>query len=369
MKTQQINIAAATIIVADFTMMLTALTLVMPPTSFVWTVLAPHVAAALVMVAFGPYLLVVPNCWISCAILAVVHWGLICLLVRRVRAFDALGRWRSAARLLAVVAAVLLTVLSVWCEIPVVARCEFSSDKVTGDPVRLTVISDLHSCAYGVGQMDLYWNVVAMNPDAVLFAGDIFDDRLPDDNAQAFITKIVKSCPCFYVSGNHEYWSERIDGMKTWLRAAGVTVLEGECRTLTVRGTPIDICGVDDPTYMEDGQWLRQLRQAEGQSDPNHVRVLLSHRPERVSTYEQFGFDLILAGHAHGGQWLMPFVGRGGYSPDQHFFPKYVDGRYALANGSEMIVSRGLARESTPLPRLFNPPEILVVQLVRLREK
>lgn len=65
----------------------------------------------------------------------------------------------------------------------------------------------------------------------------------------------------------------------------------------------------------------------------------------------------------------MPFVGRGGYSPDQHFFLKCVDGRYVLANGSEMIVRRGLARESTPLPRLFNPPEILAVQLVRLREK
>lgn len=74
-------------------------------------------------------------------------------------------------------------------------------------------------------------------------------------------------------------------------------------------------------------------------------------------------FDLVLAGHAHGGQWLIPFVGRGGYSPNQHFFPKYVDGSYRLANGGEMLVSRGLARESTPLPRLFNPPEILSVKL------
>ena len=358
---RRINVAAALIIGADFVMMLTALTLVLPPPSFVWTVLAPHVAAALVMVTFGPYLLVVSNCWILGAILSVVHFGLLCMLVRRVRAFNALGRWSRAARLLAVAFGALLMALSIWCEFPVVERHAFVSDKIKGESVRLAVISDLHSCFY---DGSLLGNVEKTNPDAVLLDGDIFDDRLPDDNAQLFITEVVKRYPCFYVSGNHEYWSERVDGMKAWLRKAGVTVLEGESRTLTVRGTPIDICGVDDPTYMFDSQWLWQLRRADRLSDPRHIRILLSHRPERAATYEKFAFDLILAGHAHGGQWLIPFVGRGGYSPDQRFFPKYVDGRYTLANGSVMFVSRGLARESTPLPRLFNPPEIMVVELV-----
>ena len=361
---QQVNVAAALIIGADFAMMLTALTLALPPSSYAWPVLAPHVAAALVMVAFGPYLLAVSSCGSLVAFLSIVHFGLLCLLVRRVRAFNVLGRWSRAARLVTVGFGALLMALSIWCEFPVVERYAFVSDKVKCESVRLAVVSDLHSCAYGGGQKNLLDQVAGTKPDAVVFVGDIFDDRLPDDNAKVFIAEVVRRHPCFYVSGNHEYWSERIDGMKTWLRAAGVTVLEGECRTLTVRGTPIDICGVDDPTYMEDDQWLRQLRQAEGQSDPNHVRVLLSHRPERVSTYEKFAFDLILTGHAHGGQWLIPFLGRGGYSPDQHFFPKYVDGRYLLANGSEMLVSRGLARESTPLPRLFNPPEIMVVELM-----
>ena len=363
-RPKQINFAAALIIGADFAMMLTALTLVLPPTSYAWPVLAPHVAAALVMVVFGPYLFAVSSCGILGAFLSIVHLSLLCLLVRRVRAYNALGRWSRAARLLTVALGALLMALSIWCEFPVVERHAFVSDKVKGEPVRLAVISDLHSCFYGGRQMNLFSEVAETNPDAVLFAGDIFDDRLPDDNAQLFITEVVKRYPCFYVSGNHEYWSERIDGMKAWLRKAGVTVLEGACQTLTVKGTTVDICGVDDPTYMLDSQWLWQLRRADRQSDPKHVRILLSHRPERVSTYEKFAFDLILTGHAHGGQWLIPLVGRGGYSPDQHFFPKYVNGRYALANGSEMLVSRGLARESTPLPRLFNPPEIMVVELI-----
>ena len=364
MKGERINVAAVLIIGADFAMMLAALMLVLPPTSYAWPVLAPHVAAALVMVVFGPYLLAVSSCGILGAFLSIAHLVLLCMLVRRVRAFNALGRWSWAARLLAVAFGALLMALSIWCEFPVVERHAFVSDKVKGEFVRLAVISDLHSCAYGGRQMNLFWEVAETNPDAVLFAGDIFDDRLPDDNARQFITAVVKRYPCFYVSGNHEYWSERIDGMKAWLRKAGVTVLEGACQTLTVNGTPIDICGVDDPTYMLDEQWLWQLRRADRLSNPNHVRILLSHRPERVSTYEKFAFDLILTGHAHGGQWLIPFLGRGGYSPDQHFFPKYVDGRYLLANGSEMLVSRGLARESTPLPRLFNPPEIMVVELM-----
>lgn len=360
---QRINVAAWLIIGADCLMMLAALMLALPPQSYDLSVAAPHIASAMLMTVFGPYLFVASGNALLTALLMVIHLVLLWAFVNRVRFFDGFGRWSGRGRLFAFTAGAVLSVLSVWCEIPVTERYEIASDKIGGESVRLTVISDLHSCAYGGGQMALYREVAATEPDAVLFAGDIFDDRLPDDNAQAFITKIVKNCPCFYVSGNHEYWSERVDGMKKWLRDAGVTVLEGECRTLTVKGTTIDICGVDDPTYMEDEQWLRQLRRADEQSDPAHIRILLTHRPERAEVYGKFAFDLVLAGHAHGGQWLIPFVGRGGYSPDQHFFPKYVDGSYKLANGGEMLVSRGLARESTPLPRLFNPPEILSVKL------
>lgn len=362
---QRINVAAWLIIGADCLMMLAALMLALPPQSYDLSVVAPHIASAMLMTVFGPYLFVASGKVLLTTLLMVIHLALLWALVNCVRFFDVFGRWSRRVRLLVFTAGALLSVLSVWCEIPVTERYEIASDKISGESVRLTVISDLHSCAYGGGQMALYREVAATEPDAVLFAGDIFDDRLPDDNAQVFIAKIAKNCPCFYVSGNHEYWSERVDGMKKWLRDSGVTVLEGECRTLTVKGTTIDICGVDDPTYMEDEQWMCQLRRADEQSDPAHIRILLTHRPERAEVYGTFGFDLILAGHAHGGQWLIPFVGRGSYSPDQHFFPKYVDGSYKLANGSEMLVSRGLARESTPLPRLFNPPEILSVVLSR----
>ena len=90
---------------------------------------------------------------------------------------------------------------------------------------------------------------------------------------------------------------------------------------------------------------------------------MVSHRPERVEYYEQYGFDLVLCGHAHAGQFLIPFANRGILAPNQGLFPEYVNGRYDLKNGSIMIVSRGLARESTPLPRFFNHPELLIVEV------
>lgn len=358
----RINIVSWLIFGADFVLMLAALSLVLPPQSYAVSVLAPHVASAMLMTVFGPYLIVSVSC-VPGLILLAVHVVLMGLLVRRERMFEVFGRRARSVRWIALGSLATLAVLSCYYEFPVIEQRTFASDKAVGGPVRLAVISDLHSCVYGNERGSLLRNMNAMNPDAVVFVGDIFDDRLPDDHAQAFITQVVKSSPCFYVSGNHEYWSERVDDMKAWLRSVGVTVLEGECRTLSVGGTAIDICGVDDPTYMSDNQWLRQVKRADEQSDPSRVRILLTHRPEWTSVYERFAFDLVLAGHAHGGQWRIPFTDRGCFAPNQYFFPKYVDGRHTLANGSVMMVCRGLARESTPLPRLFNHPEIILLEV------
>ena len=89
----------------------------------------------------------------------------------------------------------------------------------------------------------------------------------------------------------------------------------------------------------------------------------MSHRPENVSIYEEYDFDLILTGHAHAGQFRIPFINRGVFAPDQGFMASYVNGEYKLSNGSIMIVSRGLARDSTPAPRFFNHPELVIIDI------
>ena len=182
-------------------------------------------------------------------------------------------------------------------------------------------------------------------------------------NARIFIEGVADRYPCFYVTGNHEFWSKKEDEMKEFLASKGVTVLEGNARNISINGNDIDICGVDDPTYMTESEWEERLDGADKESNSENYRILLSHRPEKVEAYKKYDFDLILCGHAHGGQWRIPFTKRGVAAPNQGLLPAYVDGLYDLDNGSEIIVSRGLARERMPYPRFFNHPEVVIIDI------
>ena len=266
-------------------------------------------------------------------------------------------------KLIICIVLIILITLSIWSWFPVVERV--SLDLVEGDSnrIRAVLITDLHSCYYGKDQNSLIDMVDDQKPDIVILGGDIFDDRLKDDNAKTATKRLSEKYPCYYVSGNHEYWSGRIDEMKSYLESIGVNVLDGDCESLNINGVSIDICGIDDPTYMIDREWKEQLDTAYSQTDESHLKILVSHRPERVDVYEKYDFDLILSGHAHAGQFRIPFINRGIFAPDQGFMAKYINGVYKLSNNSTMVVSRGLARESTPLPRFFNRPEIVVLDI------
>lgn len=229
--------------------------------------------------------------------------------------------------------------------------------------VRIVLVTDLHSCFYGKGQKHLISMIDAQKPDIIILGGDIFDDKIDDDNAKFLLEDLVTKYPCYYVTGNHEYWSGRVPEMKEYLESIGVSVLEGECETVEINGNMIDVCGIDDPTDMFRSDWEGQLQAAYEASSEDHIRLLVTHRPEEVAEYAKYDFDLIMAGHAHAGQIRIPFVNRGVFAPDQGYIAEYVSGTYELSNGSTMVVSRGLARESTPAPRYFNHPEIVVIDL------
>ena len=238
------------------------------------------------------------------------------------------------------------------------------SERVSG-PVRLAVLTDLHACAYGEGQRNLLDAVAAQSPDLVLLCGDIVDDdpRMPEERALATVEALAEVWPVYYVTGNHEFWTGRVEEVKDLLRAHGAVVLEGESVTVTAAGQILRIGGIDDP-YVGEDVWREQLGAVTAAQDGAHVSVLLTHRPERVENYAGRGFDLVLAGHAHGGQWRLPGLINGLIAPNQGLFPRYAGGRYDLGEGTDMIVSRGLARESTRIPRLYNRPELVVVDVV-----
>ena len=230
-------------------------------------------------------------------------------------------------------------------------------------PIRLALVTDLHSCDYGEGQAELMDAIAAQDPHAVLLGGDIIDDDIPRQKGEEFVTKVSQTYPTCYVSGNHEFRTDDIAGIKDFLRTAGAYVLEGDCLPLTLEGQTIQICGVDDPEGIGQEAMDRQLTQAAAQADPAHFTVLLSHRPEQIEHYRSFGaFDLILSGHAHGGQWRIPGLLNGLLAPNQGFFPKFAGGRYDFPDCT-FLVSRGLARESTSIPRLFNSPELVIIEI------
>lgn len=250
-------------------------------------------------------------------------------------------------------------------------------------PIRLVLLTDLHSCRYGRDQQRLIRAVREQEPDIILLGGDFFDDEMADEGAELCLRGITDAAPCYYVTGNHEYWSGR-DNFETKmaiLEKYGVTRLSDSFEVLDVQGQRITLCGLDDPdSYMaefspetepmlyteaqinkkenfaETAKSLSEVAAGEGLS------LLLSHRPEFFELYGELSFDLVLCGHAHGGQWRLPGVLNGLYAPDQGIFPKYAGGRYGKG-GMTMIVSRGLARESTMVPRIFNRPELVTVEI------
>ena len=244
-----------------------------------------------------------------------------------------------------------------------------SSPKLTA-PVRLALVTDLHSCRYGEDQRTLLEAVRRQQPDLILLAGDIFDDKLPDGNTELFLTAVGKEYPCYYVTGNHEYWAgdEAFAEKMEILARCGVVRLTGEAVSVRVGEQELVLCGVDDPDAWRlgfetdsagfDGQ-VRRVRDAWGGTA---YGILLSHRPERFALYAEQGFDLALCGHAHGGQWRIPGLLNGLIAPNQGLFPKYAGGLYQ-ENETVMIVSRGLARESTLVPRFYNRPELVMIDL------
>lgn len=240
-----------------------------------------------------------------------------------------------------------------------VVRYEIVSDKVTA-PVRLAVVSDLHSCAYGEGQWTLLDAVAAQEPDAVLMTGDIVDDEMPEENAWTAVAGLAEDYPCFYVTGNHEWWIADTERVLRRMEDLGVAVLQGERASLVVHGQSIAICGIDDPDSGNSDEQLAEVGEAVTE---DAFTVLLAHRPERIVSYLTYPFDLVLSGHAHGGQWRIPGLLNGLYAPHQGLFPVYAGGRYDF-DGAAFIVSRGLARESTGVPRIFNRPELVIVNIV-----
>lgn len=242
-----------------------------------------------------------------------------------------------------------------------VRRYTIQSKKIQR-PLRAALLTDLHSCYYGRKQSTLLNAIALQNPHIVLLGGDIAEDRRPHRNTLFLMQALGKSYPTYYVPGNHELKSGEYPWLKKTFTSYGVRVMQGERLPLSVNGQLIQLCGVEDP-FIGRQKFLRQIDNCLDGMDPDTFSLLLTHRPEYARWYARCGFDLVLAGHAHGGVWRIPGLINGFLASSQGFFPKYAGGEYTLGK-TTMLVSRGLARESTPVPRIFNRPELVIADIV-----
>ncbi|SCC28504.1 Phosphoesterase [Bacillus mycoides] len=205
-----------------------------------------------------------------------------------------------------------------------------------------------------------------MHPDIIVITGDLIDSKSYDaEISLQVIRELVTEYPVYFVTGNHEQWSGKYNSLEKELKKYNVTVLRNEHVSIQKDGQEINLLGIDDPEFTsgnrdEEHIVKSEIRKAKDGMHSDGFKVLLSHRPEFFEEYADEKVDLVLSGHAHGGQVRLPFIG-GLVAPNQGILPKYTAGLYEKQNTS-MIVSRGLGNSIIP-QRVFNRPEIVVVQL------
>ncbi len=243
-----------------------------------------------------------------------------------------------------------------------------SSDKLPEvfDGYRIAHISDLHNTKIGKDNEKLLNMLREVKPDIIAITGDLIDSRNTDiDIALQFTKAAMEIAPCYYVTGNHEARVSEYEELKKGLMEHGVIVLEDEYIELERTEEKITLLGVNDPNFQTDYllssfDIIMKSKLQEILNVEKGFTILLSHRPELFKAYADSNIDLVLSGHAHGGQFRLPFVG-GLIAPNQGLFPKYDAGLYTEEN-TNMIVSKGIGNSILPL-RFNNRPEVILIEL------
>ena len=233
------------------------------------------------------------------------------------------------------------------------------------DKFSIAHISDLHNAEYGKNNEKLIDILEAESPNIIAITGDLIDSNHTNLEVElSFAQQAVKIAPCYFVTGNHEAWiGSQYEELKTSLQNTGITVLQDEAIELNYGDVCIQLIGLNDPDFSERDRLLSESILEAKLSQVNisdGFTILLSHRPEYFNVYQNKNIDLVLSGHAHGGQFRLP-LGGGVIAPGQGLFPKYDAGAYT-ENGTTMIVSRGVGNSIIPV-RINNPPEIVIIEL------
>lgn len=240
--------------------------------------------------------------------------------------------------------------------------------------VRITVISDLHGREFGLENARLIKKIRAQKPDAIFLDGDLIDRSADSADVRRLLELIETLCetaPVYFAPGNHELeYMETDASLLEQVAAAGATLVNDSYVDVTIAGQTLRIGGT-----MGHGFYFGRSQEA-FEASPEYQflmdfeqtdapKICLAHMPDTFifnGAYDLWDVDLVISGHTHGGLVRLPFVG-GLYAPMQGWFPTYDLGQFQLGTHMQLIITSGLAGHGW-VPRVNNPPEIAVVELV-----
>ena len=234
------------------------------------------------------------------------------------------------------------------------------------DNFKIAQVSDIHCDKVGLSDLSFINKIKNFNPDMIVITGDILDSYNNNmDIAYNILSQLAIIAPCYFVSGNHELrLPEEYKQLINIMKKLNITYMNNSNQLITKNSESINLVGVEDYNFFKNEDNLNHrtnfIETLKELYSPDHFNILLSHRPEKFPIYADIKYELIFSGHAHGGQWRVPFVG-GIFSPSQGFFPKYTNGNYALED-STIIVSQGLGNSSFPI-RINNRIELVLATL------
>jgi len=268
---------------------------------------------------------------------------------------------------------IILLILSVFVSIFIFFPCssikirEYELETpllIENSSIKIVLISDLHSTIFGENQIVLIEIIKNQSPDLILLSGDILDDKVSHLGTELLLSGIKDIAPIYYVTGNHEYWSQNINEIRRLLQSYQVNILSDNYVKINIRNNYIILAGIEDPDKRkyETPEYDQNEIMENVFRDLDEIelyKILISHRPENIETYKKYSFNLVLSGHTHGGQVRIPLILNGLFAPNQGFFPKYAGGQY-MHDEKIHIISRGLSINPV-LPRIFNNPELVTI--------
>lgn len=257
-----------------------------------------------------------------------------------------------------------------------VTKYRICSQKLNGikKEKKIIFLSDLHNRMYGEENERLLESIRNQHPDLILIGGDMLvrKDGNSYDKTVHFLAKLPGICPVYCANGNHEQklkelpdkYEQSYEEYKKALTASGIHMLENASETVKLEEVPVKLSGLEIPlgAYARFGKKelsLKEITDRIGEHGDDY-QILFAHHPRYIQEYLEYGADLILSGHYHGGVMQLPGIG-GVISPDFTLFPKYSGGIYREGTQT-VVVSRGLGTHSVPV-RLWNWPELIVLEL------